>query len=376
MVLPLIPIALGAASLATAFFGGKKGLDAKKSLDAAKSAEARARDQFNEVCESVEQKKMATNGGLQQLGRLRLQTDSSVMKTYVELANSVHNVSHKAIDFGALAVKGELPTFEDMKVSAYEATDLVKDGLAAVPAGVLLGYGAVGTVSSLGVASTGAAITGLSGVAATNATLAWLGGGSLAAGGWGVAGGTAVLGGVVLGPVVAVMGLAAASKMNKMATEIRAKEAEVQVATEQLRNAIVVLDGLDRRVAELSGVLIAVTKRFRPALKQMSALIEQKRQQHAELQGGADQRRAEAARRSWLVRLWRFLTFKRDDFSFADPLDFQNFTAEDKAVYSLASAFAYPLYALLKVPVLDSDGNASADSAKCVASAQALLTVE
>ena len=41
--------------------------------------------------------------------------------------------------------------------------------------------------SALGTASTGAAIGGLSGAAATSATAAWFGGGAVAAGGWGVA---------------------------------------------------------------------------------------------------------------------------------------------------------------------------------------------
>ena len=45
-------------------------------------------------------------------------------------------------------------------------------------------------------ASTGTSIASLSGAAATNATLAFFGGGSLAAGGLGMAGGTAVLGGL------------------------------------------------------------------------------------------------------------------------------------------------------------------------------------
>lgn len=49
-------------------------------------------------------------------------------------------------------------------------------------------------VSHLGTASAGAAIGGLSGAAATNAVLAWFGGGALAAGGGGMA-----LGGLVLG---------------------------------------------------------------------------------------------------------------------------------------------------------------------------------
>lgn len=51
-------------------------------------------------------------------------------------------------------------------------------------------------VSVIGSASTGTAIASLSGVAATNATLAWFGGGSLTAGGlW-------MLGGIVAAPLV------------------------------------------------------------------------------------------------------------------------------------------------------------------------------
>ena len=45
----------------------------------------------------------------------------------------------------------------------------------------------------IGAASTGTLISTLSGAAASNATLAWLGGGSLAAGGGGIAAGTMVL---------------------------------------------------------------------------------------------------------------------------------------------------------------------------------------
>ena len=55
-------------------------------------------------------------------------------------------------------------------------------------------------------------IGALSGAAATNATLAWLGGGSLAAGGFGMAGGMAVLGGIVAGPALALGGVFLDSK--------------------------------------------------------------------------------------------------------------------------------------------------------------------
>ena len=58
---------------------------------------------------------------------------------------------------------------------------------------------AMGVATTFGVASTGTAISTLSGAAATNAALAWLGGGSLVAGGGGMAAGNAFL--AMAGPV-------------------------------------------------------------------------------------------------------------------------------------------------------------------------------
>lgn len=73
-------------------------------------------------------------------------------------------------------------------------------GLGAGVAVVTLGpTAAMGIATSFGVASTGTAISALSGAAATNAALAWLGGGALAAGGGGMAAGSAFL--ALAGPV-------------------------------------------------------------------------------------------------------------------------------------------------------------------------------
>lgn len=58
---------------------------------------------------------------------------------------------------------------------------------------------AMGVATTFGVASTGTAISSLSGAAATNAALAWLGGGTLAAGGGGMAAGQLLLN--LAGPV-------------------------------------------------------------------------------------------------------------------------------------------------------------------------------
>ena len=61
-------------------------------------------------------------------------------------------------------------------------------------------------VSSYFTASTGVAISQLSGAAATSAAMAWLGGGPLAAGGLGVAGGALVLTGIITLPTLVAAG--------------------------------------------------------------------------------------------------------------------------------------------------------------------------
>lgn len=76
-------------------------------------------------------------------------------------------------------------------------------GAAGIGAGVAVAAlgptAAMGIATTFGVASTGTAISALSGAAATNAALAWLGGGALVTGGGGMAAGNAFL--ALAGPV-------------------------------------------------------------------------------------------------------------------------------------------------------------------------------
>lgn len=93
-------------------------------------------------------------------------------------------------------------------------------------------------VSMLGTASTGTAIGSLSGVAATNATLAWFGGGSLATGGAGMLGGTTILTGFLALPVVAY----SAWKSHSKAEEIYEEVEKLQVETHKLTKEIPLMD--------------------------------------------------------------------------------------------------------------------------------------
>src|SRR5690606_11838633 len=87
----------------------------------------------------------------------------------------------------------QLPQHKLQKIEAYSYTAIGVLGSAAGAgvAGAAAGFAVYGGVMAFAAASTGTAIPSLAGVAATNATLAAIGGGSLATGGLGIAGGTA-----------------------------------------------------------------------------------------------------------------------------------------------------------------------------------------
>ena len=82
---------------------------------------------------------------------------------------------------------------------------------------------------------TGTALATLSGPAYVHATLAALGGGSLATGGLGMAGGAAVLGAVVAAPMLAVASFAADRKIRSDYEEARRWQSEVIRYSEEVQ---------------------------------------------------------------------------------------------------------------------------------------------
>lgn len=104
-------------------------------------------------------------------------------------------------DEGAIAQTAAAYRLQAMASGVYAGLERFAAGAAAGAAAGVAAYATFTAASALGAAST--AISGLTGAAATNATWALLGGGSLAAGGLGMAGGTAVLAGIVALPAAA-----------------------------------------------------------------------------------------------------------------------------------------------------------------------------
>lgn len=101
-------------------------------------------------------------------------------------------------------------------------------------------------VSMIGAASTGTAISTLTGAAATNATLAWFAGGSLATGGAGMAGGGMVLGGIVALPLV----IFSSWKAHSNADKITEHTAEVIAESEKSSDRLVELIKINNVIKE------------------------------------------------------------------------------------------------------------------------------
>lgn len=113
----------------------------------------------------------------------------------------------------------------------------------------------------------------LSGIAAKNATLAWLGGGALAAGGKGIAGGLAVLGGIQLAPVFAVSGFVFASKARQNLENAKSNLSQAENLAATMRTAIDTLREINtlsatqrRLISKLDAHLLATLEELEPAL--------------------------------------------------------------------------------------------------------------
>lgn len=126
-------------------------------------------------------------------------------------------------------------------------------------AGAAVGAGAASatymTVASIATASTGAAISSLSGAAATSATLAAIGGGSLAAGGLGIAGGTALLTGLVALPVVATVAGAVLASGGRILEKQKSVEQRIQRAESDFEENAVVVRRFVLRASRINEIL-------------------------------------------------------------------------------------------------------------------------
>ena len=221
-------------------------------------------------------------------------------------------------------------SFDEIGELGHFATSLAAGSIAGAAGGALTALGAYSAAATFATASTGTAISTLSGAAATNATLAFFGGGSLASGGLGMAGGMAVLGGLVAGPALLVMGIITGATAGKGLEEAKSHAAEADVICAQLEMGAMQCIAIRRRTYMFHNLLARLDAYFLPLIHAMEEIVEK------------------------------------------EGIDYAKYSLASKKVIASAAATAISIKAVLDTPILTAEGAVTDESeavtAKLVAS--------
>lgn len=185
----------------------------------------------------------------------------------LHIENLINSIANHPKSFDADIKQIEIYRKDFQKVCDFAKVELAMAKKTAIGAGSGMATGAaVASVAptaamwiatTFGTASTGTAISGLSGAAATNAALAWIGGGTLAAGGGGMSAGTAFL--ALAGPIgwsiagVTIFTSIALFAKNKMKTNKERNEEidKIKVNTESVRESTAKINIVLKKTEEL-----------------------------------------------------------------------------------------------------------------------------
>lgn len=256
-----LPFVVGAAALAAAAYGAKKGYDGYQKHSEAGEIVKTANAKYSRSREYFDEQEAGANGALELLGKKELKIGKSI-SDFKELADDLLRQLGKNEGGKALTINTQKHTLQKIEAYAYTATGVLATMAGAGASAAAAGFATYGGVMALGTASTGTAISALSGAAATKATLAALGGGSLAAGGMGMAGGMAVLGAAVAAPIIAVAGVAYDSHGDRSLENAQKVRNEVDEIVVKLRKGGDVFEDIEEYAGKIKKVLSRVYGQF------------------------------------------------------------------------------------------------------------------
>ena len=270
-----VPIILGAIGIGSALYGAYKGATGAMDHSSANDINDDAKSIVETTQKRVESMRASAHGTLEDYGARKLRAFNGVIAEFIETFGKLKNVDAvhspeldklQLGDFSASTLQGLRDDYALLKSSGLG----LGSGLGG---GAALAFGAYNGTMLLATASTGTAISTLSGAAATNATLAWLGGGSLAAGGGGMALGTMVLGGMVAGPALAIFGYIVGSKGEEALNDARSNLEQAQTFKKE-GNVVCTTLGSVQTVTKLANkVFSELSGRLRRSVGNLSNII-------------------------------------------------------------------------------------------------------
>jgi hypothetical protein len=259
----------------TAVLGIGKGIKAAFDAKNAKRANSDAEDLISEAKIVIEQAREANSISLGVLGSKKIFVLSATVGRFVRAFQKIKNFdmdnSPGLEELGKFKLNKQ--SFKELRELSNYATSIAGGVVTGALGGAVAGFAAWGGASLFASASTTTAIATLSGAAATNATLAFFGGGSLAAGGLGMAGGAAILGGLVAGPALAVMGFIIGAKASANLDRAYSNFAEAERISEELNAAADACNAIRRRTYLFTRLLIRFNAIFSPLVYEFEIII-------------------------------------------------------------------------------------------------------
>lgn len=257
----IIPFVLGAMAVLTGGAGILAGLDGMANEEQAREIAEDAQARHEYACNAIEELREATQDLAEQYGELQIAVQQNTIGRFIALIEQINltgserdraflqnfegTKSQKFREYQSVTTNGTSMTWGEMIADKLvgEVTDYL--------VGATAEGGTLALVGLFGNAGTGTAISGLSGAAANSAALAWLGGGSLATGGGGMALGSLVLGGITLAPILLVSGFMLGAKGEKALTKAIEYQEKVDLEIDRIIEAENFLLKVHERICNL-----------------------------------------------------------------------------------------------------------------------------
>ena len=325
-------IGIGIAT-ATGSLGIGKGVKAGADFHKANKVNKAANKLVETATERLNSERLACGTSLSRLGEEKLFVLNHTIDEFLETFTKIKNVDFQESE-GLDELKKlhiDKQEFVELKNMVNFAGSVVGGTVAGTASGALVAFGAYGAAQALACASTGTAIASLSGAAATNATLAFFGGGSLAAGGLGMAGGAAVLGGLVAGPALMVVGFVAGHAAKKELEKAYTNSSEASQIASQLEVASLQCETIRKRTYMFYNLLARLDSYFLP------------------------------------------LIYKMEDIFVTEGNDYSKYRDESKKVIASVTSVALSIKSVLDTPLLTDDGLLTEESESTSSSIEGFL---
>lgn len=238
----------------------------------AKKIKNQADEDLSNAKEELEDKRTKTEKSIEKLGDTKLSVYSGSLENfyncYIQISKADRKPFKRPTDSVSYKdVKHSLITISKTQVSLKK---VALQSAGAVSTGALVAGGTYFAVKGL-------VFGKLAGVAAKNATLAWLGGGSLASGGAGMAGGMVVLGGIALAPVALFSMYMGYSSGKRKLNDAKNYADEVEVFVQKVKTLICELNQIDRAaklftktIVSMDAVLQVQIENLEPVINRLS----------------------------------------------------------------------------------------------------------